>query len=102
MVLRRKKGSPVSGPYVKMWHKMEKRLDKAFKKLKNDVAKSKNIKVIQKDKNDLLLLLGECNYLSRECSQLGKLERKTLKMKKKGSKRVKPKLKKRKAKRRKK
>ena len=89
MVLRRKKGSPSSGPYVKMWNKMEKRLDKAFRKLKSDVSKSKNIKIIQKDKNELLLLLGECNYLSRECAQLGKLERKTLKMKKKGAKKAK-------------
>ena len=93
MVLPRKKSSPCSGPYVKMWMNMEKRLDKAFKKLKSDVSKSKNIKIIQKDKNDLLLLLGECNYLSRECAQLSGLEKKTLKMKKNGAKKLKIKLK---------
>lgn len=54
-------------PYVKMWQKLEKELKHAMIQLKSDLHKNKSVKTIQKDKNELVLLLGECNYLTREC-----------------------------------
>ena len=36
-------------------------------RLKANVKRNANAHELTKDKNDLLLLLGECNYMVREC-----------------------------------
>lgn len=47
---------------------LERKIDKTWKKLRNDV-KRKSLPAIIKGKNELLLLLGECNYMARECAR---------------------------------
>ena len=42
------------------------RVDHAWSKLKTDVKKNASPQVINRGKNHLLLLLGECNYMARE------------------------------------
>lgn len=54
-------------PYLKTLKTMEKKLNHSFKKLNSDIKKGANYKTIQKDNTELLLLLGECNYIAREC-----------------------------------
>lgn len=46
--------------------KMQKEIDQALSKLKKDIKRKAPFKVIEKDNNDLLMLLGECNYIVRE------------------------------------
>ncbi len=42
------------------------RVDHAWSKLKSDVKRKASPQVINRGKNHLLLLLGECNYMARE------------------------------------
>lgn len=49
---------------------LQKQVDKAWATLKNNVKKKATPQVLLRDKNYLLLLLGECNYMARECMQL--------------------------------
>ncbi|MDE3045438.1 MAG: hypothetical protein KGJ02_02180 [Verrucomicrobiota bacterium] len=49
---------------------LRQRVDKAWTKLKTDVKRKANPQTILRDRNELLLLLGECNYMSRECARL--------------------------------
>jgi len=54
----------------KIWQphldQMKKKLDIALKKLQKDVKNKAPFNVIEKDNNEILLLLGECNYYVRE------------------------------------
>jgi hypothetical protein len=54
----------------KIWEpkfkEMKNKIDKALKKLKSDIEKKQPIEMIEQDNNELLLLLGQCNYLVRE------------------------------------
>jgi hypothetical protein len=59
-------------PYVPLLHKMEHKLSKYIQALSKDLCKSKNYKVIEKDNNQILLLLGECNYIAKECERFEK------------------------------
>ena len=45
---------------------MQKDIDKALCILKKDIKRKAPFAVIEKDNNDLLMLLGECNYFVRE------------------------------------
>ena len=49
------------------YKELQKRVDKAWAKLRTDVHKKVKPKILIRDKNHLLLLLGECNYMAREC-----------------------------------
>lgn len=49
---------------------LQKRADTAWKKFRTDVKRGAKAEVIIKDHNNLLLLLGECNYMARECKRL--------------------------------
>jgi hypothetical protein len=49
------------------YKELQQRVDKAWKKLRSDVNKRVSPKILIRDKNHLLLLLGECNYMAREC-----------------------------------
>jgi hypothetical protein len=51
----------------KMYKALEKQIEEAWAKLRNDVKRRANPQTISRDKNHLLLLLGECNYMAREC-----------------------------------
>lgn len=52
---------------------MNKKIDKTYSKLSKDIKKKANLKTIQKDSNELLLLLGECDYLVNELKKEKKL-----------------------------
>ena len=45
---------------------MEKRINAALNKLKRDVKRKASYKIIEEDNNELLMILGECNYIVRE------------------------------------
>lgn len=49
------------------YKQLQMRADKAWKKFRADVKRNAQSSVIVKDQNHLLLLLGECNYMAREC-----------------------------------
>lgn len=46
---------------------LQERIDVAWKKLQIDVKRKATPEVLTAHKNQLLLLLGECNYMAREC-----------------------------------
>ena len=52
------------------YRELQKRVDKAWTKLKADVKKKARPQILIRDKNHLLLLLGECNYMARECMRM--------------------------------
>ena len=52
------------------YKELQARVDKAWARLKANVKKNASPVVLIRDKNELLLLLGECNYMSRECMRL--------------------------------
>lgn len=49
------------------YQNLQKRVDKAWAKLQADVKRKAPPSVLIQNKNQLLLLLGECNYMAREC-----------------------------------
>lgn len=51
----------------KAYIELQKRVDKAWEKLQADVRRKAPPSVLIRNKNELLLLLGECNYMAREC-----------------------------------
>lgn len=51
---------------------LQKRCDQAWNKLKADVKRKAAPEILIKDKNQLLLLLGECNYMASECMRFSK------------------------------
>ena len=60
-------------PYAKELFAMEKKLAKSFQKLKTDMkSKNPNLKKIIGDYNELMLLMGEANYIARECYRFRK------------------------------
>lgn len=52
------------------YRSLQKKVDLAWDKLKNDIKKKASPKVLIKGKNELLLLLGECNYMANECMRI--------------------------------
>lgn len=58
------------------YRKLQGQIDKAWNKLEADVKRKAHTEVIYRDRNELLLLLGECDYMARECiRQSGKKEK---------------------------
>jgi len=53
---------------IRAYRDLEKKIDKTWKKLRTDV-KNRSSRAIIKGRRDLLLLLGECNYMVRECGR---------------------------------
>lgn len=49
---------------------LQKRADQAWEKFRNDVKRKAKSDILIQDQNHLLLLLGECNYMARECMRL--------------------------------
>ncbi len=77
--VRRKKGSksPVAMSMEKnrkahweAYKHLQKRCDQAWAKLKADTKRKAAPEVIIRGKNHLLLLLGECDYMARECMRM--------------------------------
>ena len=61
--------------YWTAYRDLQKKVDHAWTKLRSDVARKAKPQILIKDKNHLLLLLGECNYMARECMRLSKKTR---------------------------
>lgn len=61
-------------PYIRTLTNIEKKVDKSLSKLRSDLAKKKDKKTLQKDYMDVILLLAECNYLTKECRRISKKE----------------------------
>ncbi len=51
----------------KTYKDLQKKVDLAWQKLQEDVRKKASPDVLMRNKNHLLLLLGECNYMASEC-----------------------------------
>jgi hypothetical protein len=56
--------------YQKILKSMEKKLSQSFKKLSSNMLKNAPVNTIKKDSHDLLMLLGEVNYLTKECKKM--------------------------------
>lgn len=54
----------------KAFHTLQTQADKAWKKFRTDVRKNAKSDVIIRDQKELLLLLGECNYMAKECMRM--------------------------------
>ncbi len=52
------------------YKELQSQVDKAWARLKENVKKKAKPQVLARDKNELLLLLGECNYMASECMRL--------------------------------
>ena len=48
------------------YEELHEQVDRAWSKLKKDVARKAPQEVIMRDRNELALLLGECNYMEKE------------------------------------
>ena len=60
----------------KAYKELQMRADTAWEKFRNDVRKNARSDILIKDHNHLLLLLGECNYMARECMRISAKSRK--------------------------
>jgi hypothetical protein len=54
----------------KAYRDLHKRADAAWTKFRKDLKQSAGPNVLMRDQNHLLLLLGECNYMARECQRI--------------------------------
>ncbi|PIS01519.1 MAG: hypothetical protein COT84_01735 [Chlamydiae bacterium CG10_big_fil_rev_8_21_14_0_10_35_9] len=64
------KKKKVQNPHFNAYLAMQKKVQKANQKLTTDFKrKNMNWKKVFDDSKDLLLLLGECNYLMKECQK---------------------------------
>lgn len=54
----------------KAYRELQLQADKAWKKFHDDVRKNARAEVLIRDNNHMLLLLGECNYMARECMRI--------------------------------
>lgn len=54
----------------KAFRDLQARAEKAWEKFHDDVKRNAPSEVLIKDRNQLLLMLGECNYMARECMRI--------------------------------
>lgn len=54
------------------YKEMQKQVDRAWAKLRANVKRKASPQTLIRDKNNLLLLLGECNYMARECMRVSR------------------------------
>jgi len=52
------------------YRELQMRADKAWEKFRADVKRNAKSDILIRDHNHLLLLLGECNYMARECMRM--------------------------------
>ena len=61
-----------NNPFEKNYNKLEKELKKNLEKFKKDIIKSKSSYTydeLSKEASQILLLLGEMNYIAKECQK---------------------------------
>ncbi len=79
---RRKKTIKTSSNHESHWatyRQLQQKVDEAWARLEADVQKNASPEILMRDKNHLLLLLGECNYMANECMRFAQAQ-KTQKM----------------------
>ena len=54
----------------KAYRELQMQADRAWEKFRDDVKKNAKSETLIRDNNQLLLLLGECNYMARECMRI--------------------------------
>ncbi len=54
----------------KAYRELQMQADRAWEKFHEDVRRNAKSDVMIRDNNHLLLLLGECNYMARECMRM--------------------------------
>lgn len=54
----------------KAYRQLQMQADIAWKKFRDDVKRNAKAEVLINDNNRMLLLLGECNYMARECMRI--------------------------------
>lgn len=59
-----------SPDHWKTYRVLQKQVDTAWQQLQTDIRKKAPEHVLVRSKNQLLLLLGECNYMARECMRI--------------------------------
>jgi len=52
------------------YQELRRQIDHAWARLRADVEHNAHPQELMRDRNELLLLLGECNYMASECMQL--------------------------------
>lgn len=55
-----------------VYRELQKKADEAWAKLRADVHKKADPAVLLQDRNHLMLLLGECNYMAGECMRMSR------------------------------
>jgi len=53
-----------------VYRELQKKASKAWSKLRSDANRKVSPEILLQDRNHLLLLLGECNYLAGECMRI--------------------------------
>ncbi len=61
--------------YWTAYKDLQQKAEKAWKKFKSSVTRKASPATIVANQNDLLLVLGECNYMARECKRLASKKR---------------------------
>lgn len=67
-----RKNSPKVNPYTKVFAQMERKLAKCYNKMREHMIKHASLETLKKDTHELMLLLGETNYLAKECKKFKK------------------------------
>ena len=75
MAKKAKKTKASTAPYQKVLLNMQKKLKKSFNKLNSDIAKGKSHSILQKDGTEIMMLLGEVYYLTKECKRMQKKQK---------------------------
>jgi alcohol dehydrogenase class IV len=52
------------------YQQLQRQIERAWHQLRTDVEHNANPHELIRDKNELLLLLGECNYMASECMRV--------------------------------
>lgn len=65
-----KKGNFNEEAHWKAYQELQTQADKAWKKLQGDVKRNAGEKILTEDNQQIMLLLGECDYMARECMRM--------------------------------
>lgn len=56
--------------YWEAYRQLQQRANRAISRLRSDVQRNANAAKIRQDRNNVLVILAECNYMIRECSRM--------------------------------
>lgn len=75
MTPKKKAGAFNRKSYWKAFKELEARADAAWEKFQTSVKNKAPAAQIARDRSELLLVLGECNYMAQECARLEEIKR---------------------------